>query len=68
MLAPWQVFGNRPSHHAGAPDFQGVRDGQPPNTHTGSAGGQPQGDFLTVVIFRENPVYSGNSSFKNVDF
>lgn len=59
MLAPWQVSGNRPSHHAGAPDFQGVRDGQPPNTHTSSAGGQPQGDFLTVVIFRGNPVYLG---------
>lgn len=68
MLSPYQIFGNRPAHQAGAPDFQWVRAGRPTSTHTGSAGGQPKVAFLIVVIFRGNPVYSENSSLKNVDF
>ena len=45
MLSPYQIFGNRPAHQAGAPDFQWVRAGQPTSTHTGSAGGQPKVAF-----------------------
>lgn len=70
MLSPWPVFGNRPAHQEGAPDFQWVRAGScgddvllAPTAPTAQRGGRGagRGGGQHTLLFRRNPVYSDNS-------